>query len=105
MNLSTVCNFHDFHTVPFCLIVDHIATCDMSLSVRVKPAQFWSAFGHVLYGRCPVPVTAGFGRTRGVPRKSWHVDTVLVWWSDLALVESHEKPRQDATGTVVVRLR
>ena len=59
-------------------------------------------------------MTTGFGRTRGVPRdlwnifrtrgvprESWYVDTVLVWWSGLALEESHEKPRQDATGTVV----
>ena len=47
-------------------------------------------------------------------RESWYVDTVLAWWSlrvnvdtVSALVEwsrtreSHEKPRQDATGTMV----
>ena len=43
----------------------------MSLSARIKPAQFWSAFGHLLYGKCSVLVTTGSGRTRGVPRDVW----------------------------------
>ena len=85
--------FRDAHTVPFCLTADHIATCHMSLSARIKPAQFWSAFGHLLYGKCSVPVTTGSGRTRGVPRDVWKRGSfhgvpwtaqfwMRGWWSD-----------------------
>ena len=142
--VNPVHSFHDAHTVSLLFwTADHIADVVTCLSARIKPAQFWSAFGHVfvwkVFGTCddgiwshswsPTRVlvrghSSGlvktFFRTRGVPTRvlvrghsfwsgglvshSWcpHEkprqdanglqwwDTVLAWWDDLALVESHE---------------
>ena len=119
--VNPVHSFHDAHTVPFCLTADHIATCHMSLCphqastvlVCLWTCVVWKVFGtcddgiwsrHVESHETGVEVLAacetGFPWSPTIAQ-SWYVVDSSRSGDGLALVESHEKSRQDATDAVV----
>ena len=88
--------FHDAHTVPFCLITDHISTCLMMFSARFEPAQFWSVLTR---GTWKCSICFYQRRWRGVPSRRTGVDRARVdaWqppWS----------PMESACGNVVASM-
>ena len=95
---NPVHSFHNAHTVPFCLTADHIATCHMSLCPHQASTVlvcFWTCVVWKVFGTCDDGIWShswsstrvlvrghssglvGWSRTRGVPRESTVVETVL----------------------------
>ena len=64
--VNPVHSFHNTHTVPFCLSTDHISTCLMIFSARVKTAQFWSV---LIRGEWKCSICSHQRRWCGVPAR------------------------------------
>ena len=82
--VNPVHSFHDAHTVPFCLIADHISTCLMMFSARFKPAQFWSV---LIRGEWKCSICSYQRRWCGVSSRRTGVDSAC--GSLAASMESH----------------